>query len=1216
MKTLLSVPRLAPCVAFCLLFGAANAQVVPTPTPAASAATDDKAASALVLSPFEVVTEKDKGFMAVNAGSATKLGLDMNDMPAAYSVMTRELIDNLGITNLEQTSLWVVGGALAPGDGTPNDSTSTPNTVFTNTRGQMNTMGQQRNFFANNGIGDTYNMDRIDFGRGPNAVLFNYGDQSNPFAGGVSAQTKQASLGRNMTRVALRAGSWDFNRAMVDLNRPFGERLAGRLNLLWQRADGYRLGEQDNRRGIASALVFRPTQTTEIQVGGNYDYIERTNAYAAIFDNLSGWDGRTVLTGPITNAVLGAGRDAATRAPLAGTTFNNGQFLSSSGDVQGVARLSTTPQNVYVPGQGIMNWQNFATTVRADSNEYVPIYNGSQTFSRYDLWRASVDNGGLVASTIAPTNLLGLGTAAVGGGYSLLYQNNSSPNMYARALNGSQFRMPDKRFSLMPRNEPLTVEYNRGINMRASHRMSQNLWLYVNADWNDTRNRIFNQGTANSMRFANIDINRNLPDGTPNPHFLEPYSLDPSIAFRRYSVKNSGIRPGVNYSFNLGKWGRYVFNGGLGLTTREQQDRQYALSLAQSADPRIWTGPSNLVRVREYWSDPIMPFDLTSSVPYFSNTFDTANNVVGAVRSTVQPRYVLNNAGGIGFNYREQNLSLTMALSGRYFYSEKLGRERLVLVAGGTMNRVNTSRRDAVNFGNLPTNWDGISFVSRPDAPADWAKMTYLLKNADGSVSSPVPRLAINRPRAAAVEGVSAPLAQYANDRFRDDYNLPERKASTRNVTLGYSYDITRWLNMRVNYSNSFNPPSVGALDLFTDPALPFTAFGWDARFSLRPFGDTFTANIGWFYNQSAHTRVNSPVAASVNNLYGTRDYTDTNTNNRNSGNFQDLTGQDYQSVNSLGAEVEVVGRITRGLQISSGYSRFRGHAFDRFPQTRSYVATEAPDFLEALRRAGGSLDTTNKPPGAPNAPGLAIPNPAIGALTGTQLTNQNTAINNFNAIYVALDNPTNAVNGAYAANPVTNQLYPWGGTFNMVARYEIQGGRMRGFRFSVGRTWTERVSFNWNLSTNVVPNPNYDKNRAFNTSTGVIGADGRYTFRDALGNATGYNAPWMPDPSINQLNPPRLSKGNPQNTVLTLGYRRKFAQGAGWLSNRTLDVNMIVNNVFNKQLVFNSHTPTLRAPGGDYLNNQYTRVNTLGGMANNGYQVPINGSIEVSVTF
>lgn len=44
----------------------------------------EKSANVVMLSPFLVNTEKDVGFMAANAGTATRLSLEMADVPAAY----------------------------------------------------------------------------------------------------------------------------------------------------------------------------------------------------------------------------------------------------------------------------------------------------------------------------------------------------------------------------------------------------------------------------------------------------------------------------------------------------------------------------------------------------------------------------------------------------------------------------------------------------------------------------------------------------------------------------------------------------------------------------------------------------------------------------------------------------------------------------------------------------------------------------------------------------------------------------------------------------------------------------------------------------------------------------------------------------------------------------------------------------------------------------
>jgi len=79
-----------------LSFGAASAgaqvtQPVSGPTPApekkvvletASSSSSTGADDSVVLNPFDVITSKDRGFVATNAGTATKLGLDMKDMAA------------------------------------------------------------------------------------------------------------------------------------------------------------------------------------------------------------------------------------------------------------------------------------------------------------------------------------------------------------------------------------------------------------------------------------------------------------------------------------------------------------------------------------------------------------------------------------------------------------------------------------------------------------------------------------------------------------------------------------------------------------------------------------------------------------------------------------------------------------------------------------------------------------------------------------------------------------------------------------------------------------------------------------------------------------------------------------------------------------------------------------------------------------------------------
>src|SRR5215212_4313643 len=96
--------NLSPAVAWLFLPSLALAQAVttattatPTQNTAASPASED----AVKLSPFEVNTSRDTGFAAASSMAGGRLASDLRDTPVAYSVVTREFIDALNLTDLQ-----------------------------------------------------------------------------------------------------------------------------------------------------------------------------------------------------------------------------------------------------------------------------------------------------------------------------------------------------------------------------------------------------------------------------------------------------------------------------------------------------------------------------------------------------------------------------------------------------------------------------------------------------------------------------------------------------------------------------------------------------------------------------------------------------------------------------------------------------------------------------------------------------------------------------------------------------------------------------------------------------------------------------------------------------------------------------------------------------------------------------------------------------------
>jgi len=394
----------------------------------------------VVLDPFTVNTDKDRGFLATNAGTATKLGIDMKDLAAPYSVMTGEFIKALGITNIESAAIWATNGAPVL-DGQGADTFNANGGARINNastmyfaRGVIMNAGQQRNFFLNAGTNDAYNVERIDFGRGPNAVLFNVGANS-ALGGGISTIGKRARTDRDFTTLSFLTGSWDYYRTTLDTNKVLTDSLALRANLIYQKRGGWQLGEQDDRKGITLAGTWRISDKSELNLEVRHDKLDRSRPPVPFGDNLSGWDGKTVVNGPISDFQYDG------KAPLAGTSQTLRQLPSGSsgqGRFEGIWRMGDT--YIYDPASGaVMNWVNMGGTRRGDEDPWVPIYFDGQAWSRggNDQLLPIGNYGATGGNTAFRTNPFDNGGAA-----SFTDMINLPAERFSKQVAGSQLTIP------------------------------------------------------------------------------------------------------------------------------------------------------------------------------------------------------------------------------------------------------------------------------------------------------------------------------------------------------------------------------------------------------------------------------------------------------------------------------------------------------------------------------------------------------------------------------------------------------------------------------------------------------------------------------------------------------------------------------------------------------------------------------------------------------
>ncbi len=532
-----------------------RAQLTPPITSAGSLNSENS--DAIVLTPFEVSTEKDNGFAAASSLAGGRLAIDLRDTPAAYGVITREFIDALGLTDLQSAAEWTTGGTLNVDNGQQNFFASPINY---NIRGTSNSR-PQRNYFPQFNNGDSYNLERYDFGRGPNSILFGNGS-----LGGVSsATTKRAQTNRPSQSAQLSVGSWRNYRATYDINQPLGKTAAVRAAAVWGDSDGWRMKDFDRRKAVFLTTTLRPWRETEIRVEGEYGINSRQAGFTTLDDRLSGWDGKTTYN-----------------APAAATT------LPSNANALGVSRRGAN-YFVYDPfysGRAIMNYQNDPITLPGGNSSTTPI-------------------GGFVQGSLPAFNTAGA---------TFLWAVDVPSNRFDTAIANSAFRPPSEEFTISP-DAPILAQRFKDVQATLNQRVG-NFYFELAADVNRA-NSFINGEQNRSSNDTYIDINRVRPDGSPNPNFLQPYGDGQLMrGYRQFNYTN--LRGAAAYVLET-RFGNFAVNtlGGINLG-RDNSDYRY-LSVAQGSDHRLWgflSTPANQnVRIRRYWNQTSRPIPDPSLTP-------------------------------------------------------------------------------------------------------------------------------------------------------------------------------------------------------------------------------------------------------------------------------------------------------------------------------------------------------------------------------------------------------------------------------------------------------------------------------------------------------------------------------------------------------------------------------------------------------------------------
>jgi outer membrane receptor protein involved in Fe transport len=912
------------------------------------------------LDPFTVVTNRDVGFVAASSLAGGRLASDLVDTPVAYSVQTREFLDALNIRDVNEALNWTVNATTTPDDGGGQLFGGTGSSTI---RGVAANPGN-RNFFAGGTNPATYNLERMDYARGPNSILFGTGTIS----GTANAVLKSADLIRNRNEIRAEFGSWEAYRATLDVNRKVSQNVAVRVTTNWQDSQTWRDWERTQRFGVSPSVSANLTKTTKLTVIGDYYEQKVIAGMNALTDAFSGWDGRTTYSG-LQPATL------PTQTPFGASRIGNNTYVWSP--------ASGKSYNTVMSYTGLMQTQSFSGQ---------RLLNGVATLS----------------------------TANLGfNGVQLLDLPATPDGLYDVAAANSEFRMPGRSFTNIGPN-PTAINRFRDATFFLTQNVGSALTLQLSGAANKLRSYgnityYSNQGYPNVL----IDINRLLPDGSTNPNVLKPYNESSRPERQLVETENQALRLAAAY-VKTTRWVDIKANLVGALEDQESfKTREYYM-LPVDPDSREWgliSSPNRTqtIRYRYYWDQK------QREIPEFQEV-SLVDSALGTTR-TFKPLWVLGADRSDATILSTSNVKYYQASANLAFFNK-----RVILLGAYRADTLERGQKQFLAAMDHPTGAviTRSNFLYRPAAPDDYWRLSYVPKDAAGRPTG-IAAPATARPR----DGAGIGLAQYAKDRFQNDYNPPTVELQKSTKAVGGIVNLGRGFSLWANYAQTFNPANLGSttIDFGTPSSSVSNGLDYGVRIS---FGPRFYTTISRYESKEESAGIAQPSGYSnIVPILQTNALGDLSSDGRNIRGVGDLPPGwlDQLDRQTRGYELETVANLKSNWRLTLNFGLADAAQTNAYRQTRAWLDSKDSVLRQILDDAGIQFD------GA----GIASAKPGV---TTASSPDVQTAVNAWNNLQASR---ANWVTGKQLLNRLTKY------TANFYTDYRLTDGPARGLRLGYG---------------------------------------------------------------------------------------------------------------------------------------------------------------------
>ena len=217
------------------------------------------------MSAVDVVGRSASGTYYADEAEGAKTSLPLRELPQSVRVMSRQTLDDLGATRLDDVLDYVGGVSRQNNFGGLWDNVAIrglPGNENTGMATLLNGFSSNRGF---NAPRDLAGVERIEFLKGPAAALYG---SSEP--GGTLNIVSKKPLWKAAHSVEAYAGSHGLSRAALDTTGPISDNLAYRLNVAVEDKGSFRDQVSAQRQVVAPAFTWKLSPNTVLEYTSEY----------------------------------------------------------------------------------------------------------------------------------------------------------------------------------------------------------------------------------------------------------------------------------------------------------------------------------------------------------------------------------------------------------------------------------------------------------------------------------------------------------------------------------------------------------------------------------------------------------------------------------------------------------------------------------------------------------------------------------------------------------------------------------------------------------------------------------------------------------------------------------------------------------------------------------------------------------------------------------